>query len=119
MTKLKRNHLTTGVSKTTIMSNFKEETLRLQVSSRGGGIEIDLTNFGYEGEKMTAYQNYLGGGLLGAISNDCTITDWEGSAELESIAMELRQYFHSLTNPDTEWESAEYEEVQLRPKSAY
>ena len=39
--------------------NFEEVTLRLQVSSRGGGIEIDLTRFGFKNEKMSAYQNYL------------------------------------------------------------
>ena len=33
--------------------------IREKLSSRGGGIEITLDNFGYEGEKMTAYQNYL------------------------------------------------------------
>ena len=93
--------------------------LRQKVSSRGGGVEIDLTNQGFKGQKMTAYQNYLGGGLLGAIDNDCTITNWESNPKLEAIAMKLRQYFHGLTNPDTEWESAEYEEIQLRPKSAY
>jgi hypothetical protein len=93
--------------------------LRQQVSSRGGGVEIDLTNQGFKGQKMTAYQNYLGGGLLGCICNDCAITDWESNPKLEAIALELRQYLHSLTNPDTEWEEAEYEEIQLRPKSAY
>ena len=55
---------------------IKDNVLREQLSSQGGGVEIDLTYFGYEGEKMTAYQNYLGGGMLGRIENDCTIEDW-------------------------------------------
>lgn len=100
------------------MRTFKDKIIRQSINSRGGGIEIDLQEFGHNG-RMTAYQNYLGGGLLGAIDNDCTITDWESNPKLEAIAMQLRQYFHGLTNPDTEWESAEYEEIQLRPKSAY
>ena len=100
------------------MRTFKDKIIRQSINSRGGGIEIDLQEFGHNG-RMTAYQNYLGGGLLGAIDNDCTITDWESNPKLEAIAMKLRQYFHGLTNPDTEWESAEYEEIQLRPKSAY
>jgi hypothetical protein len=100
------------------MRTFKDKIIRQSINSRGGGIEIDLQEFGHNG-RMTAYQNYLGGGLLGAIDNDCTITDWESNPKLEAIAMQLRQYFHGLTNPDTEWESAEYEQVQLRPKSAY
>ena len=100
------------------MRTFKDKIIRQSINSRGGGIEIDLQEFGHNG-RMTAYQNYLGGGLLGAIDNDCTITNWDGNPKLEAIAMKLRQYFHGLTNPDTEWESAEYEEIQLRPKSAY
>jgi hypothetical protein len=93
--------------------------LRKEITSRGGGIEISLTDKGYKGHAMTAYQNYLGGGMLGCICNACTIKDWESDPKLEAIALELRKYFHSLTNPDTEWEGAEYEQVQLRPKSAY
>ena len=38
--------------------NFEGITLRLEVSHRGGGIEIDLTTLGFKGEKMSAYQNY-------------------------------------------------------------
>ena len=34
------------------------EILREKYTSRGGGIEISLDEYGYEGEKMTAYQNY-------------------------------------------------------------
>ena len=41
------------------MENFV--ILREKYSSRGGGVEIDLSNLGYHDEKMTAYQNYLGG----------------------------------------------------------
>ena len=53
------------------------KVLRQQVSTRGGGVEIDLTPFGYKYMKMTAYQNYLGGGMLGSINNDCTLRDWK------------------------------------------
>ena len=42
--------------------NFEEITLRLEVSSRGGGVEIDLSTLGFKNERMAAYQNYLGGG---------------------------------------------------------
>lgn len=67
--------------------------LREQYSTRGGGIEIDLTPYGYTGEKMTAYQNYLGGGMLGGVQNDCTIRDWQGYSDLTDIAMELKILF--------------------------
>jgi hypothetical protein len=98
---------------------LSEVVLRKQLSTRGGGIEIDLTRFGFKGQKMSAYQNYLGGGMLGAIANDCTINDWEEDKKLVSTSIELSKYFHSLTNPDSEWEGAEFEELQKRSVSAY
>ena len=99
--------------------------LRQELSHRGGGIEIDLAPFGFEGERMTAYQNYLGGGMLGKICNDCTINNWEnisivGEYELSDIAEELRKYMHELTNPDEdEWETLSFEQSQELPSSAY
>ena len=52
---------------------LSEVVLRQQLSSRGGGVEIDLTRFGFKGQKMSAYQNYLGGGMLGKICANDTI----------------------------------------------
>ena len=50
---------------------IEDNTIRLDASRRGGGIEIDATDFlGYGGRyelRMTAYQNYLGGGMLGSV----------------------------------------------------
>lgn len=103
-------------------TNFEKITLRQQISSRGGGMEIDLSHFGkkYSGEKMTAYQNYLGGGMLGRVCNDCTIRDWQNDEKLVEIAEKLAEYFHSLTNPDEdEWESVTFEQNQNLPLSAY
>ena len=77
--------------------------IRKKISTRGGGIEVDLTNMGWPGVRMTAYQNYLGGGILGLVRSDCTIRDWMDSEELSKIAEELRQYFRGLTNPEG-WE---------------
>lgn len=103
--------------------DFNDITLRCEYSRRGGGIEIDLTPFGYDGEKMTSYQNYLGGGMLGSIQNDCTIDDWYEDEELCEIGEQLNRYYHSLTNPEVdewdEWSSGEYEEIQNRPSSGY
>ena len=96
------------------------KVIRKKISTRGGGIEIDLTSFGYEDEKMTAYQNYLGGGMLGAIGNDCTISEWKEDEKLVEIADKLAKHFHTLTNhSDDEFESATFEENQKRPTSAY
>tara|TARA_R100001015_G_C4628978_1_gene189459 strand:- start:1729 stop:2025 length:297 start_codon:yes stop_codon:yes gene_type:complete len=76
----------------------KFKVLRQKVTTRGGGVEVDLSPFGYEGEKMTAYQNYLGGGMLGGIGNDCTCISWEHDVYLIKIAKELRDYFCYLMN---------------------
>ena len=94
--------------------------IREKLSSRGGGIEITLDNFGYEGEKMTAYQNYLGGGMLGSIGSDCTIGFWGEDSKLVEVSENLKKHFHNLTNPeDDELTSATFEEIQKRPLSAY
>jgi hypothetical protein len=106
---------------------LSEVVLRQQLSSRGGGVEIDLTRFGFKGQKMSAYQNYLGGGMLGKICANDTIrsqsnyelTDKQ-ETKLDKIAERLKAYFHELTNPeDDEFESQSYEENQKLPASAY
>lgn len=107
--------------------NFKPITLRLQVSSRGGGIEIDLTTLGFPGERMAAYQNYLGGGLLGAVGVNDTLrvrlrpfVTEKQARKLDAIGEQLKRYYHSLTNPDPgEWESMTYERNQAMPESGY
>jgi hypothetical protein len=106
--------------------NFAEITLRQEISSRGGGIEIDLTTLGFKDEKMSAYQNYLGGGMLGKICENNTINAFKKEIstkkqlKLEQIAEELKKYFHSLTNPEEgEWESVSYEQNQEMSTSAY
>ena len=81
--------------------------------------EFTTMEIGYEGEKMSAYQNYLGGGILGSINNDCTIRDWFGYPDLTKIAKHLSMYFHSLTNPDDEFEGMSFEDRQNLPLSAY
>ena len=99
---------------------IEEATLRVEASSRGGGIEIDLTSFGFPGERMTAYQNYLGGGMLGTVQTDCTVSEYGLVPELVEIAKALAEYFHNITNPeDDEWSGSSFKENQYRPASAY
>lgn len=106
---------------------LSELVLRQEVSTRGGGVEIDLSRFGFKGQKMSAYQNYLGGGMLGRICANDTIrsqsfyelTDKQ-EAKLNKIGERLKKYFHELTNPaEQEWESQSYEQNQKLPSSAY
>jgi len=104
---------------------FSEITLRLEVSSRGGGVEIDLTRFGFKKEKMSAYQNYLGGGMLGKVCANDTIRAFDKpctnkqNAKLDRIAERLKKYYHSLTNPYGELEGLSYEQNQNMSVSAY
>lgn len=106
--------------------NFEEITTRQEITSRGGGIEIDLTTLGHEGERMSAYQNYLGGGMLGKVCSNDTIRANQSFVEenlcreLDEIAEQLKKYFFELTNPDDDtWESLSYEQNQRMPVSAY
>ena len=62
-------------------------------SHRGGGCEIELSALGYDEEYMSAYQNYLGGGMRGAVGNSCTIDNWQRDAKLVALAAELREYY--------------------------
>jgi hypothetical protein len=100
--------------------NFEKLVIREQISSRGGGIEISLNTLGFEGQKMTAYQNYLGGGMLGAIGSDCTVKNWESDKKLLRISDKLMRYFHTLTNHDyDDYEGCSFEQNQKRSLSAY
>ena len=86
--------------------------IRKEITARGGGIEINLEPYGFKDENMTAYQNYLGGGMLGGIGNDCTIQEWRQDKELISVAEKLRKYFAELMDID-------YDEHESLPLSAY
>ena len=103
----------------THIKDVNKITLRLEVSFRGGGIEISLDSLGYSDGKMTAYQNYLGGGMLGRVCSDCTIVNWRSDEKLTEISNELKKHYHSLTNHDDEFESTSYVENQILSCSAY
>ena len=70
-----------------------ENITREKFSERGVGCELDLTEFGYEDEFLSAYQNYLGGGLLGSVGNSCTVEGWQQDKKLVKLASELRAYY--------------------------
>lgn len=111
------------------MTNYKqyieEHTLRLEASRRGGGIEIDASElFGIEDAKIAAYQNYLGGGLLGAIKANANFEPKKKDlAKYLKLAEELKKYFHAITNEEAgewdEWAASSYEANQSRPVSGY
>ena len=103
------------------------KVIRQKITTRGGGVEIDLSTLGFDGHKMSAYQNYLGGGMLGRVYANDTIrsqsfyklTDKQ-VVKLDKIVERLKKYFHDLTNPaDQEWENQSYEQNQKSAISAY
>ena len=73
--------------------NIAENITREDFSCRGGGVELDLTVFGYEDEFLSAYQNYLGGGMLGSVGNSCTVEDWQMDEKLVRLAERLSEYY--------------------------
>jgi len=113
------------------MTNFiqyiEDHTLRCEAGYRGGGIEIDLADFfnihNDDDYTMTAYQNYLGGGMLGKICNSysfavCSLSQ-RRQKQVQAITEALNRYFHNLTNHDDEWETETFEQNQLKSVSAY
>lgn len=110
------------------MRDFKSITLREEITSRGGGVEISLDTLGFPGERMSAYQNYLGGGMLGRVCVNDTIRCQSGkpflcedsNILLDDIGEELKQYFFNLTNPDNDsWEHQSYIQNQNTLISGY
>lgn len=102
----------------------KQNTLRIETNRRGGGIEIDCSELLGSGAKMTAYQNYLGGGMLGAICSDVNIEIREADYKMfEKLEETLKKYFHNITNEEAinydEWSGQSYKQNQKMPKSAY
>ena len=73
--------------------SITENVTREDFSCRGGGVELDLTEFGYEDELMSAYQNYLGGGIRGSVANSCTVEDWRMDEKLVRLAERLSEYY--------------------------
>ena len=73
--------------------SIQENITREEISHRGGGVELDLSGFGYEDEYLSAYQNYLGGGMRGAVANSCTVEEWQMDEKLVRLAERLSEYY--------------------------
>ena len=104
--------------------NVISAIIREQISHRGGGVEIDLSHFGFKNGRMAAYQNYLGGGMLGAIQSNHNMFEGEFTKaqqkKIEKLSDILKRYLHDQTNhEDDEWECATFEQNQMRPMSGY
>ena len=103
--------------------DFSEVTLRTKITTRGGGIEIDLTRFGFRGEKMSAYQNYLGGGMLGKIAVNNTINTFDKpctekqQAKLDKIGLRLKKHFFEMQYG--EFDKEQFDSMKKRSVSAF
>ncbi len=89
------------------------KVIRQKITTRGGGVEIDLTPLGFDGHKMSAYQNYLGGGMLGGIAVNDTIRSQASNVrlqlefshrfkELDEIGERLREFYSDLAGINIE-----------------
>lgn len=103
--------------------DIEKNIIREQYSSRGGGVEIKLDDLGagFKGEKMSAYQNYLGGGMLGRVASNNTIVAHnkeemhsEVRPMLDELETRLRDYYFKATNME-----GSIEANQALPVSAY
>ncbi|MGI9028178.1 MAG: hypothetical protein ACR2FM_05070 [Candidatus Saccharimonadales bacterium] len=113
---------------TNLFEYIEANTLRLEASHRGGGIEIDASGYlKLPGAKMTAYQNYLGGGMTGSVQSSRNFTvaaSAKKHAQAEGLAEALKQYYYNITNELVqdwdEWAASDsYLEQQTRAGGAY
>ena len=102
---------------------IKDNTLRCEAGYRGGGIEINLVELLPELENplMSAYQNYLGGGMLGRVVSNTNFDYSKLPAKqvkiVEEMGEQLKVYYHDITNaPEDAWEHQEYIKNQAMPK---
>lgn len=113
-----------------MLTYIENNTLRLEVSHRGGGIEIDATGYlgGKYPLKMTAYQNYLGGGMTGSVlgSVEGCLSDYPKTVQAKAMKLNdaLKYYFYCLSNDEVanydKWAvSSSFQAQQARMGSAY
>lgn len=112
-----------------ITSYIESNITRADYSRRGGGIEVDFSDyFGVESgcALMSAYANYLGGGMLGAVQSARNFTAddiQQDQTEIDKLHDILKQYFFHIVNDMVldydSWSASSYADNQIRPASAY
>lgn len=109
------------------MQYCREHIKDIDASRRGGTIKVDVSElFDVEDEDaiIGAYQNYLGGGMLGAVQFGSMFAPTEEQAELFATFKEaVKKVFHEITNTEAgewdEWAESSYEQNQARAVSGY
>lgn len=115
------------MSKFNFKQYIEENMLRQEISRRGGGIEIDASKYlDFPGAKVTAYQNYLGGGLLGSVQADRNFSITSNKVretKVKELQEALKIYFFAISNELAgdwdKWAKQTYESNQNMPVSAY
>jgi hypothetical protein len=114
------------------LKHIENNTKRADISYRGGGIEIDVTSLlprtseenGGDSVLMTAYANYLGGGLMGSVQSDMNVEPTTAKEQkiADEMAEVLKRYFLNVSNEGNmkdEWNTMIYEKNQVMPNSGY
>jgi hypothetical protein len=107
---------------------IEENTINCEAGWRGGGIAINVKSLfpKIDDARMGAHQNYLGGGLLGAVVGGASFEPSELTEKQQKTFYELKEaikrYYHKTTNDCHEgdcWSQTSYEQNQNYPVSAY
>jgi hypothetical protein len=115
-----------------IVKNFviEDNIIDCDYSYRGGKVKVNVHNVFPKVDEpvMGASQNYLGGGMRGAVCGGAMFDPNELNAKDKKVFFALKdkikRYFHDLTNSDElemndEWNTMSYEKNQSLPASAY
>tara|TARA_R110000868_G_scaffold160342_1_gene389793 strand:+ start:422 stop:775 length:354 start_codon:yes stop_codon:yes gene_type:complete len=108
---------------------IEDNTKSCDVSYRGGTLKIDASELFPELDDATmgAYQNYLGGGIAGAIQIGTNFNPGDLSESdqvvFKDLSEALKRYFYNINNGGGDDYMVEevnsYEQNQTLPKSAY
>ena len=111
--------------------DISENIISCDASYRGGTLKVDVSELfpSVDNPVMGAYQNYLGGGMRGAIVGGAMFDPDELANDNErelfhEVAESIKKYFHDITNDEEdgmndEWNTMDYEKNQNMPVSGY
>ena len=107
--------------------DIESHSISCDASHRGGTLKVDVSElFEVENAIMGAYQNYLGGGLRGAIVGGAMFEPSELSEKEQKVFYQLKEkikhFFYCITNDaemNDEWTALAYDKQQSMPVSAY
>lgn len=115
------------MSKNDCLKYIESNIVDIDCGYRGGKLSINASElFDYiDNPIIGAYQNYLGGGMLGAVVGGASFEPSELKTKKDRKVFDkmldaCKRYLHNQTNHvDDEWENASFEANQNRAISAY